>query len=68
MRDSKPARPALDQRTGLAGWLQGRWWAWQGRKRLYQRYPIGFKMVAFFASWIAALALLMAVYWLYALA
>jgi len=47
--------------------IQRRWWAWQERKRLDQRYPIGFKVVAFFASWIMALALLMMVFWLYGL-
>jgi hypothetical protein len=68
MRNPEPAGPDFDPRMGAAGWFQRRWWAWQERKRLDQRYPIAFKVVAFFASWAIALALLLGMYALYRLA
>lgn len=51
-----------------AGWFRRRWWAWQERRRLDQRFPVTFKVVAFFASWILALALVLGFYALYLLA
>jgi hypothetical protein len=68
MRNPQPAGLDLGPRTGAAGWLQRRWWVWQERKRLDQRYPISFKVIAFFASWFLALALLLGAYALYLLA
>jgi len=74
MRNPQPPRETITGRAlaplgrlQVARRIQRRWWAWQERKRLDQRYPIGFKVVAFFASWIMALALLMMVFWLYGL-
>lgn len=75
MRNPPPVRPtrsdrisnALARRPALAR-LQRGWWAWRERRRLYQRFPIGFKVVAFFVAWILATALVLAMYALFILA
>lgn len=41
---------------------QRRWWAWQDRSRLYERYPMSFKIAAFFLSWTLATVLVLAAY------
>lgn len=75
MRAPEPPRATIGSRvtaalgrTPGATWLQRRWWAWQDRERLDQRHPVGFKIVAFFASWFLALALLLGAYALFRLA
>jgi hypothetical protein len=74
MRDPPPPRMTLGRRVSMAldrrpAWraLRRRWWAWQERRRLYQRFPVGFKIVAFFASWLLALALVLGVYAVFSL-
>lgn len=75
MRDPPPPRMTIGRRVGTAlerrpGWvaLRGRWWAWRERRRLYERFPVSFKIVAFFVSWALATALVLAAFWLMQLA
>ncbi|RUL92871.1 hypothetical protein [Verrucosispora sp. FIM060022] len=72
MLDPPPPRRTLGVRVGQAfaalpgaGRLRRRWWAWQDRDRLYQRYPIAFKLVAMVVSWVVVMALVLLVYALY---
>lgn len=75
MRDPPPPRmtigrrvdAALERRPGFVA-LRSRWWAWQERRRLHDRFPISFKIVAFFASWLLATALVLAAFGLMLLA
>jgi hypothetical protein len=61
-----PRRTVGDRLAGAVNALPGaarlrrRWWAWQGRQRLHQRYPNAVKVSAFFLSFAAALALVLA--------
>ncbi len=48
-----------------AGWLRRRWWAWQRRERLHQRYPNTVKVAAMILAWVVALLLVMFVYALF---
>ena len=57
------ARQGSGQRC--ADRLRRRWWAWQDRDRLYQRYPTAFKLVAMVVSWVVVMALVLLVYALY---
>ncbi|MEU6022063.1 hypothetical protein ACGFIK_01240 [Micromonospora sp. NPDC048871] len=73
MLDPPPPRRTLGVRVAQAfaalpgvGRLRRRWWAWQDRDRLYQRYPTTFKMVAMVVSWIVVMALVSLLYALYA--
>jgi hypothetical protein len=75
MRNPPPARLTLGRRfSGVLNrrpaWtaLQRRWWAWQDRQRLYQRFPIAFKIVAFFVAWVIATVLVLAMYGIFSLA
>lgn len=75
MRDPPPPRLTLGRRVSAAlarrpAWvrLQHRWWNWQERQRLHERYPVGFKIVAFFVAWIVATALVLAMYAIFILA
>lgn len=45
-----------------AATLRRRWQVWQGRRRLYQRFPNTMKVVGFVVSFAVTLALVMAVY------
>jgi hypothetical protein len=75
MRDPPPPRATLGDRIaaavlripGAPGVRRG-WWAWRERRRLYQRFPNAVKIVAFFASWAVALALVLIAWGLLALA
>lgn len=51
-----------------ANGMQRRWWAWQERRRLHERFPVGFKIVSFFLAWIVATVLLLTAYALLQLA
>ena len=42
--------------------VRRRWWAWQDRRRLHERFPVAFKIVAFFLSWIFATILVVFAY------
>ncbi|MGC5029607.1 hypothetical protein [Micromonospora sp. DT229] len=73
MLDPPPPRRTLGVRVAQAfaalpgaGRLRRRWWAWQDRDRLYQRYPTTFKLVAMVVSWIVVMALVSLLYALYA--
>ncbi|SCE72673.1 hypothetical protein GA0070618_0462 [Micromonospora echinospora] len=75
MRDPPPPRVTLGDRVAagllrLPGAPRARqsWWAWQDRRRLYERFPNSFKIVAFFASWAIALTLVLTAWGLFALA
>lgn len=69
MRNPSPVRPtradrisaALTRRPALAR-LQRGWWGWRERRRLHERFPVGFKIVAFFVAWAVATALVLAAY------
>ncbi|MBL6274799.1 hypothetical protein JMF97_01320 [Micromonospora fiedleri] len=72
MLDPPPPRRTLGVRVGQAfaalpgaDRLRRRWWAWQDRDRLYQRYPTAFKLVAMVVSWVVVMALVLLVYALY---
>lgn len=74
MRDPPPPRLTIGRRIAIAlarrpAWaaLRRRWWAWQDRRRLYQRFPAAFKIIAFFVCWMLALALVLATYTVYTL-
>ena len=74
MLNPPPPRLTLTQRltapvTRTPRWkaLQQRWWRWQDRTRLYDRYPTTFKITAFFVSWLLAMVLLSVAYTLFAL-
>ncbi|MGN9809645.1 hypothetical protein ACTMSW_09830 [Micromonospora sp. BQ11] len=69
MLDPPPPRRTLGVRVAEtvealpgARRLRERWWAWQQRRKLYQRYPNTVKVVAFFLCWAIALFLVLAVY------
>nr|MDT0657117.1 hypothetical protein [Micromonospora sp. DSM 115978] len=73
MRDPPPPRLTVGRRIGMAlarlpgaATVRRRWWAWQERRRLYERFPVSFKIVAFFASWLLALGMVLALYLLFA--
>lgn len=75
MRNPPPPRPTLGGRVSAVlarqpAWtaLQRRWWAWQERQRLHERYPVGFKIVAFFVAWLVATVLVLAAYGIFSLA
>ncbi|MFE0590346.1 hypothetical protein [Micromonospora echinospora] len=75
MRNPPPPRLTLGDRiaAGLlsipgAPQVRRAWWAWQGRRRLSERFPNSFKIVAFFASWALALAMVLIAWGLFALA
>ncbi|MEW2380767.1 hypothetical protein AB0873_01530 [Micromonospora sp. NPDC047707] len=61
-----PRRTVGDRLAGAALALPGaavlrrQWWAWQGRRRLHERYPNAVKVAAFFLCFAAALALVLA--------
>ncbi|MDG4792473.1 hypothetical protein [Micromonospora sp. WMMD1082] len=72
MRDPPPARRTLGTRLTEsvaalpgAGAVRRRWWAWQGRERLHQRYPNTVKIVAMAVSFVVSLALVLFAYALY---
>ncbi|PZG07975.1 hypothetical protein C1I95_30420, partial [Micromonospora craterilacus] len=72
MRDPPPARRTLGTRLadGMAalpgaGWLRRRWWAWQRRQRLYQRFPNTVKIGAMLVSFVVILVMVMLAYGLY---
>ncbi|MFF0719592.1 hypothetical protein [Micromonospora sp. NPDC003816] len=74
MRDPPPPRRTLGARVGdrlaaLPGarWLRGRWWAWQRRQRLYQRFPVTTKIVMMVVAWTLALILVLAAYGIFSL-
>ena len=74
MLNPPPPRLTLTQRltapvTRTPRWqaLQHRWWRWQDRTRLYDRYPTAFKITAIFASWVLAMAMISVAYMLFAL-
>ncbi|MEV6690716.1 hypothetical protein AB0M35_04480 [Micromonospora sp. NPDC051196] len=69
MLDPPPPRRTLGARVAGAfaalpgaSRLRRRWWAWQDRDRLYQRYPNTFKVVAMVVSWAVGTALVLLVY------
>ncbi|XTZ15213.1 hypothetical protein ACQSSU_27850 [Micromonospora echinospora] len=74
MRNPPPPRLTLGDRVaaglmrvpGAPGARQA-WWAWRGRRRLHERFPNSFKILAFFASWAIALVMLLTAYALIAL-
>ncbi len=61
-----PRRTVGDRVAGVAWSLPGamalrrRWWAWQGRQRLHQRFPNAVKTVSFFLCFLLALGLVLA--------
>lgn len=72
MLNPPPARRTLGVRfaEGLAALpgaaaVRRRWWAWQGRRRLRERYPNTVKIVAMLAAFVASLALVLVIYALY---
>ncbi|WBB81863.1 hypothetical protein O7606_11160 [Micromonospora sp. WMMD882] len=73
MLNPPPPRPTLGDRTTatllrLPGAVAARhrWWVWRDRRRLHERFPRTFKIVAFFGSWAIALGLLLGAYGLFA--
>ncbi|MGC5050700.1 hypothetical protein ACLQ2S_04500 [Micromonospora sp. DT48] len=72
MLDPPPARRTLGVRItenlvalpGAAA-LRRRWWAWQRRQRLRERYPNTVKVVAMLVSFVASLALVLLLHALY---
>ncbi|SCL33546.1 hypothetical protein GA0074692_3597 [Micromonospora pallida] len=75
MRNPPPPRTTLGDRVagGLlripgAPRIRRAWWAWRERQRLYQRFPNAVKIVAFFASWAVALALVLIAWGLFSMA
>ncbi|GIJ20196.1 hypothetical protein [Micromonospora lutea] len=72
MLNPPPARRTLGVRIGEGvaalpgvGALRRRWWAWQGRQRLRERYPNTIKVIAMLFSFAASLALVVLIYALY---
>ncbi|TCB96218.1 hypothetical protein E0H26_16515 [Micromonospora zingiberis] len=72
MLDPPPPRRTLGVRVAEAvaalpgaARVRRRWWAWQDRDRLYQRYPNSFKFVAIVVSWVVVMVLVMLIYALY---
>ena len=72
MLNPPPPRRTLGDRVATvfaalpgASRLRRRWWAWQERDRLYQRYPNAFKLVAMVVSWAVVMVLVLLVYGLY---
>ncbi|MBQ1049336.1 hypothetical protein KBX50_12805 [Micromonospora sp. C51] len=72
MLNPPPARRTLGTRLAEgvaalpgAGALRRRWWAWQRRQPLRQRYPNTMKIFALLVSFVASLALVLVIYALY---
>lgn len=72
MLDPPPARRTLGARIadGVAalpgaGWLRRRWWAWQRRQRLSERFPNTVKIAAMVVSWAVIMILVLFAYALY---
>ncbi len=72
MLDPPPPRRTLGVRVADAmaalpgaGWLRRRWWAWQRRQRLYQRFPNTVKILAMLVSFVVILVMVMFAYGLY---
>lgn len=69
MLDPPPPRRTAGDRIAAAllalpgaAALRRRWQVWQGRRRLYQRFPNTMKVVGFVVSFAVTLTLVMAVY------
>ncbi|WP_028568988.1 hypothetical protein [Salinispora tropica] len=69
MLDPPPSRRTAGDRIAVvllalpgAAALRRRWQVWQGRRRLYQRFPNTMKVAGFVVSFAVALGLVMAVY------
>ncbi|MEV2240521.1 hypothetical protein [Micromonospora sp. NPDC049891] len=72
MLDPPPPRRTLGVRIAEgvaalpgAGAVRRRWWSWQGRQRLRDRYPNTVKVIAMLVSFVASLALVLLIYGLY---
>ncbi|WBB89179.1 hypothetical protein [Verrucosispora sp. WMMC514] len=72
MLNPPPARRTLGTRLAEgvaalpgAGAVRRRWWAWQRRQPLRQRYPNTMKIIALLVSFVASLALVLVLYALY---
>ncbi|NLU79980.1 hypothetical protein HCA58_16625 [Micromonospora sp. HNM0581] len=72
MLNPPPARRTFGVRIGErvttlpgAGVIRRRWWAWQRRQPLRERYPNTVKVIALFACFVVSLALMLAIYSLY---
>ncbi|MER7456087.1 hypothetical protein [Micromonospora sp. NPDC126480] len=72
MLDPPPPRRTVGDRVAAAFWslpgataLRHRWWAWQRRQRLYQRFPNAAKVTALVLCFVVALALVLAANALY---
>ncbi|MEV4710058.1 hypothetical protein [Micromonospora sp. NPDC049374] len=72
MLDPPPPRRTLGVRIAEgvaalpgAGTVRRRWWAWQGRRRLRDRYPNTVKVIAMLVSFVVSLALVLFIYALY---
>jgi hypothetical protein len=72
MIDPPPPRRTLGVRLadGVAGLpgvgaIRRRWWAWQRRERLHQRYPNTVKILAMLIAFVVSLALVLFCYALY---
>ncbi|MBX7268416.1 hypothetical protein KIF24_21955 [Micromonospora sp. Llam7] len=75
MLDPPPPRRTLGVRLAEAvaalpgaGWVRRRWWAWQRRQRLSQRYPNTVKILAVIVSFVVILILVLSAHALYGLA
>lgn len=73
IRDPEPVRATWRRRAMLAALrlpggraVRRAWWRWQQRQRLHRRFPILTALVAVPLAFVAIMALLALVYWLWA--
>ncbi|ROO52225.1 hypothetical protein EDC02_7139 [Micromonospora sp. Llam0] len=73
IRDPEPVRATWRQRATLAALrlpggprVRRAWWRWQQRQRLHRRFPILTALIAVPLAFVAIMALLSLVYWLWA--
>ncbi|MFY1635122.1 hypothetical protein ACN27F_17920 [Solwaraspora sp. WMMB335] len=73
MRNPEPAKVTMGRQVTAAvlrlpggPMVRRAWWRWQRRRRLHRRFPILVPLVAMPLAFIATMALLSFVYWLFA--